>query len=106
MTRGSAEPLGDVVADPDRVRHHRERRVDRADAREDARVGEIQVVQLVRLAGDVGNGRLRIVAETDRPGLMCDAGDWYPHVHVEVLGQDMMRGQPGLVQYDLQLAVQ
>jgi hypothetical protein len=39
-----------VIADADRVRHDRERRVDRADAPEKAGVDDVQVVQLVRLA--------------------------------------------------------
>ena len=42
--------LEEVVADPEGVGHRRQRRVHRADAREEARVDDVQVVELVGLA--------------------------------------------------------
>ena len=58
VTRAAgAEPLEQVVADPQRVRHRGQRRVDRADAREDARVDDVEVVELVRSAVGVQHGR-------------------------------------------------
>ena len=47
---GLAQPLRQMLTHPDRVRHRRERRVHGADAREEARVDDVQVVELVRLA--------------------------------------------------------
>ena len=72
-----AQPLEQVVADAQRVRHRRQRRVDRADAREDARVDDVEVVELVRLAVDVRaprspgrcrSGRCRPGGRSPRPG--------------------------------------
>ncbi len=40
------QPVEQVVADPKRVGHRRQRRVDRPDAREDARVDDVEVVEL------------------------------------------------------------
>jgi GH15 family glucan-1,4-alpha-glucosidase len=47
------DPLRHVLPHPDRVGHHGQRGVHRADAREEAAVHDVQVVQLVRLAVDV-----------------------------------------------------
>ena len=44
------QSLEEVVADPEGVGHRREGRIHRADAREDACVDDVQVVELVRLA--------------------------------------------------------
>src|SRR6266851_2838419 len=71
----SPTPAGDVIADPDRVGHHGQGRVDRADTWEDARVGEVEVVELMCLAVDVRYGGQGIGAETGRTGLMCHPGD-------------------------------
>src|SRR5262245_61447829 len=73
--RGSGEPLGEVLADADRVRHRRQRRVHGADAREEAGVDDVEVVELVGLAVDVEDRRLRIRAEAARARLMRHAGN-------------------------------
>ena len=44
------EPLAQVVADAQRVRHDRQRRIHRAGRGKEARVDDIQVVQVVRFA--------------------------------------------------------
>ena len=48
-----AEPLEQVVADAQRVGHRRQRRVHRARGGEEARVDDVEVVEVVRLAVDV-----------------------------------------------------
>src|SRR5690349_23924230 len=48
-----AEALEQVVAHAQPVRHRRERRVHGADAREEARVDDVEVVDLVRATVDV-----------------------------------------------------
>ena len=48
--RAGAQPLEQVVADPQPVGHRRQRRVHRADAGEEARVDDVEVVELVRPA--------------------------------------------------------
>src|SRR3954468_6105987 len=70
-----AEPLEQVVADAERVRHRGQGRVDGADAREEARVDDVQVVELVRLAVDVEHRLGRVNAEAARAGLMGAARD-------------------------------
>ena len=45
-----SHPCEQVVADAERVGHRREGWIHRADAREDARVDDVEVVELVRLA--------------------------------------------------------
>ena len=65
-----AEALEQVVAHPQRVGHRRQRRVDRADAREEAGVDDVEVVDLVRAAVGVEHRRRRVEAEAAgaRPG--------------------------------------
>src|SRR3984957_6904882 len=70
------------VADPDGVRHRGEGRVDRADAREDAGVGHVEVVDLVRPAVGVERRRGRVGTDPDGPGLMRAAGDRDVRLHV------------------------
>ena len=47
---GGAEAFDEVVADPHGVRHRREGRVHRARRREEARVDDVEVVEVVRPA--------------------------------------------------------
>src|SRR6185312_17268203 len=56
----SAHPREQVVADPQRVGHCRERRVHGPDAGEDARVDDVDVVELVGAAVPVHGRRGRI----------------------------------------------
>jgi hypothetical protein len=53
LSMSLADALRQVLPHPDRVGHHGQRGVHRADAREEAGVHDVQVVQLVRLAVDV-----------------------------------------------------
>src|ERR1700722_11730055 len=80
--RRLGQPVEDPVADPDGVRHRGEGRVDRADAREDAGVGHVEVVDLVRPAVGVERRRGRVGAAADGPGLMRAAGDRDVGLHV------------------------
>ena len=61
-----AHALEEVVADAQRVRHRGQRRVHRADAREEARVDDVEVVDLVRAAVGVEHRRRRVGAEAAR----------------------------------------
>src|SRR3954464_14711670 len=82
--RSSGESVGEVLADPDGVGHGRERRVHRADAREEARVDDVEVVDLMRLAVGVEHRRSGVGAEPAGARLVGDAGHRDIHVHVEV----------------------
>jgi hypothetical protein len=62
-----------VVADAQRVGHRGERRVHRAGGREAARVDDVEVVDVVCLAGDVEDRRARIGPEAHRAALVRDA---------------------------------
>ena len=65
-----AQPLEQVVADAQRVGHRGQRRVHRADAREEAGVDDVEVVELVRLAVDVEHRGRGIGAEAAGAGLV------------------------------------
>src|ERR1700722_3131757 len=80
--RRSGQPGQDPVADPDGVGHRGEGRVHRADAREDAGVGHVEVVHLVRAAVGVEHRRGRVGAAPDGPGLMRAARDRDVRLHV------------------------
>src|SRR5439155_23983691 len=58
----SPEPLSEVVTDPERVRHDGERRIHRAARREEARVDDVEVVDVMSLAVDVEGRGLGIPA--------------------------------------------
>src|SRR6516165_3870312 len=59
----SGEAFEQVVADPDGIRHRGERRVDRADAREEARVDDVEVVDLVGTAVRIQNRAVGVAAK-------------------------------------------
>src|SRR5690606_36105352 len=65
-----AHSFEQVVTDPQRVRHGREGRVHRANARKETRVHDVEVVDLVRAAVDVEHRGGRIRAEATGPGLV------------------------------------
>ena len=102
----SCEPVGEVLADADGVGHRGERRVHGADAREEAGVDDVEVVELVGLAVDVEHRRRRVVAEPAGAGLVGHAGDRDVHVHVEVLVEHVVLGHADVVQDLLQLVVE
>src|SRR5947207_3865906 len=74
----SRQSLQQVIAHADGVGDGGERRIDRADADEKARIDDVEVVELVRLAVDVENRGLGSAAEPAGAGMMCTAG--YGHV--------------------------
>jgi hypothetical protein len=82
-----AHPLEQVVAHPESVGHRGEGGVDRPDAGEDACIGHIQVVELVRLAVHVEHRRLRVAAKAAGPGLMGDSGDRDLVLEIGVVGE-------------------
>ena len=84
------EALEQVIADPDRVRHRGERRVDRADAREEARVDHVQVVELVRAAVGVQDRGGGIGAESAGARLMGTSGHRDLVLEVGVMRQQVV----------------
>src|SRR5262249_40414337 len=68
----SPEPVGKVLANPDRVGHCGESRSYRSHARQEARIRHVQIVKLVGLAVDIEHGCRWISAETAGPGLIGD----------------------------------
>src|SRR5690348_3768681 len=71
--RMSVHPLRQVIADPQRVGHDGQSRVDRPARWEETPVNHVQVVHLVRFAVAVERGAVRIIAEPDCPILVCHA---------------------------------
>src|SRR6478736_3818336 len=71
----SAEALQEVVANAQGIGHRRQGRVHGPDAREEAGIDDIQVVELVGLAVDVEDGGRSVGPEPDGAGLVGDAGD-------------------------------
>src|SRR4029450_5222937 len=83
-TPRSLDSLEQVIADAERVGHRRQRGGHRADAREEARVDDVEVVELVRLAVGVEHRRLGIGAEAAGARLVRHAADADLVLHVEV----------------------
>src|SRR5262245_58138280 len=69
------ESLREVLAETYRVRDRRDRGIHRPDAWEEARVDDVEVVELVRLAVGVEHRRLRVGAEAARACLVRDSGE-------------------------------
>ena len=82
-----------MLANPDGVGDGSEGWVHRADARKEARVDYVKVVDLVGLAVDVEHRRRRVGAEAARARLVGHTGDRDVHAHVEVLVQDVVLGE-------------
>jgi hypothetical protein len=95
-----------VLADPDAVGDGGERRVDRSDAREDARVRDVEVVEFVGLAVQVHYRGGRVGAEPAGARLMGTPGERDVHAHVEVLVQHVVPGQADVVENLSELLVQ
>src|SRR6476620_5972949 len=102
----SGRAFDEVLTDPDGVRHRGQGRVHGSDAREEARVHDVEVVDLVGLAVLVEHRRRRIAPEAARPRLVRDTRDRDAHVHVEVLVEHVVLGEPDVVHDVLQLVVQ
>src|SRR5262249_43906401 len=91
LTRmSSSQPLQQVIAHPDRVGNRGERRIDRADADEKARVYDIKVVELMRLTIEVEHGALGIAAEPAGASLMGAARDGNIRLHIQIARNQMM----------------
>ncbi len=65
-----------MLADSKRVRHDRQRRIDRAAGDEEAAVDDIEIVQVMRLTVGVERAGFGIVAEAHGADLMRHAGEW------------------------------
>src|SRR5262245_22167278 len=102
----SLDALEQVVADAERVGHGRQRWVHRADAWKEARVDDVEVVELVRLAVGVEDRRLRVGAEAARAGLVCHAADPDLVLHIEIAWDQMAGIHAEAVQHRLELLVE
>src|SRR6185437_13623810 len=71
----SCEPLLYAVGDAKRVGDDGQGRVHRADGRKKARIRQIEVVELVRLAVEIEHGGLGVGSETRGAGLMGGAAE-------------------------------
>ena len=75
IRRGTlVHPFDQMVADAERVRHDRQRRIHGRARGEEAAVDDVQIVDLVRLAVDIQSRGFRVVPEANGPVLMRDAG--------------------------------
>src|SRR5437868_9550624 len=90
----SSQSLQQVISHADRVGDCGQRRVYRTDADKKARVHDIQIVELMRLAVDIEDGVFGIAAEAARAGLMGAAGDRYVGLHIEVARDQVLRMHP------------
>src|SRR3954452_13496873 len=75
LAAGGTEPLEQVVPDAESIRHGGQRRVDGPDRREDAGVGDVEIVELVCAAVAVEDRGRRIVAEAAGACLVRDTGN-------------------------------
>ena len=106
LLAGGAEALEQVVADAQRVGHRRQRGVDRADAREEARVDDVEVVDVVRAAVGVEHRRRRAEAEPARPRLVRDARDRDLVLEVGVARDEVVLVHPDALEQRLELGEQ
>src|SRR3989440_10803494 len=98
-----SEPLEQVVPDAEGVRHRGEGRVHGADARKDARVDDVEVVELVRAAVRVQDGRGWVAAHATRAGLVRAAGDRDLVLHVREPVEQVARIQVELSEQGMEL---
>ncbi len=70
---GLLEPLQQVVAHPECIRHDRERGIHRRAGREERSVDHVEIVDLMRAAVPVEHRGLRIMTEPARSILVADA---------------------------------
>src|SRR4051794_10479572 len=104
--RSSAESFDQVVPDPQGIGDGRERRVHRADAGEEARVDDVEVVDLVGPAVDVQGGGSRVGAEPDGAGLVGGRPDRHALVHVDAVVQQVLLLHAEVAEPVLQLVAQ
>src|SRR5262245_9143065 len=102
----SCQPFEQVIADTEGVGHRRERRVHGADAGEEARVDDVQVVDLVRTAVDVEHRRRGIGPEPAGAGLVGAAGDGDVGLQVRMPGDEVVRVHAEVAEHRLELVVQ
>src|SRR5262249_52576127 len=101
----SRQSLQQVIAHADCVGDGGKRGIHRADADEKARVHDVEVVELVRLAIDVEDGGFGIAAEATGAGLMGAAGDGNVGLHVDVARDQVLRMHVEMAQHRLELLV-
>src|SRR3954468_1669295 len=99
-----AEALEQVVADAQRVGHGGLGRVDGADAREEARVDDVEVVDLVRPAVGVQDRRRAVAAEPARPGLVGAPGERDLVLEVRVARMEVVAAHAEVPEEPLELA--
>ncbi len=106
VERPSAHPLEQVVADAERVGHRGQRRVHGADAREEAGVDDVEVVELVGPAVAVEHRRRRVGAEPAGAGLVGAAGDRDVVLHVREPVDQVVRVHAQMAEHRLELVVE
>src|SRR5262245_50263757 len=107
MTSGRllSQSLQQVVAHADAIGDRGLRWIERARADEKARVDDVQVVQLVRLAVYVEHGGLWVAAEAAGAGLMRAARDRNVDLHVDVARDEPVRVHAEMAQHRLELVI-
>src|SRR4051812_1408473 len=101
----SAEPFEEVVADAHGVGDRGQGRVHRADAREEARVRDVEVLQLVRLAVRVERRGVRVGPEPDGARLVGGGTDRHPLVQIQAVVEQVVL-QAEVAEHALELAPQ
>src|SRR6516164_5471303 len=86
----SVHPFNQVVADSERVRHDRERRIHGGAGRKETSVDDVEVVNFVSFAIDVQSGGLRIPPKANRPVLMRHTGKRYAITHEQIAREDTL----------------
>ena len=70
------QPLQQMIAHAQRIRHNRQRRIHRRARTEKTAIHDIQIIYVMRFAIGVEGRSFGIIAETNRPVLMGDSGQW------------------------------
>src|SRR5215472_11835200 len=83
--------LTQVICDPKRIRHDRQRRVHRPTRWEETSVHDVKIVEIVRFAVHIERRGLQVTAKADRAVLMSDSSKW------DTLTEEKVTGKQSLV---------
>src|SRR5215469_11308608 len=105
-TRSSGQPAPEMLSHSDGIGDGGERRVDRADAGEEAGIHYIEIIELMGLAVGIQHRGFGVAPEATRTCLVAATGDRYLVLHIEVARDQVVRVHTQMWQHGFQLVVE